>query len=574
MLKNLRDLVTIFSICDIKNFNILIVAVLFNSIFELISFGLLIPFISSVMDNEIYQKINSFLIGQNFFDLNWLAEKSKKDFLVFFIYIILALYVAKYSFNLFFNYYFNHKKIQFEKIIASQIIKNFATTSNFSFLNIPKSKILNDIINKLSTVSSTVVNFANLFVESIIFLIIAIFALVTIGTLSSIILLFFAISFFLFFLFYKKKAIKWSMERGIGGDLRSKNLLDLLEGIREVIIFSKYENLLNEFNINNNKFLDPLKKILFWNSTPKILLEFLFIFFFLIFFLYNINLGLNLDALLIKAGILTVILLRALPSLNRIIYNYSQIKYATEPILSIKNILNITIREKISNNDINFYKKIDLNNISFAYLKNKILFKNLNLKIFKNKKIGLIGETGSGKSTLIDIIVGIKKPTQGNIFVDENNIDNTNVKSWIKNIAFVSQRVYLFNSSLRNNITFSGDSEKIDKKFFDEILKIVNLEDFVNRKKDKEFFSLGEFGKNVSGGQRQMIGIARAIYSNRPIIILDESTNSLDENNEKKILDNILNLKDRTIILVTHKIENLKSVDEIYKLNNYKLSKL
>ena len=364
------------------------------------------------------------------------------------------------------------------------------------------------------------------------------------------------------------------MERGLGGDLRSKNLLDLLEGIREIIIFSKYLNLLKEFDKNNTKFLNPVKKILFWNSTPKIFLEFLFIIFFLIFFLYHIYFGLDHSNLLVKVGILTVILLRALPSLNRIIYNYSQIKYSTEPIISIKNLLIYSESTEVDNQNLSFNKKIQLSNITFGYQKNKKIFQNLDLTIHKNKKIGLVGETGSGKSTLIDIITGIKKTDEGSICVDDKNINEENVKSWLKNIAYVSQRVYLFNSSLRNNITFISDDEKIDEVKFKNILKTVNLENFLNNFEEKELSHLGEFGSKVSGGQRQMIGIARAIYSERPIIILDESTNSLDEKNEKNIIENILSLSDRTLIFVTHKIENLKNVDEIYKLDNHRLYKL
>tara|TARA_Y100001970_G_C14259345_1_gene878530 strand:+ start:18740 stop:20464 length:1725 start_codon:yes stop_codon:yes gene_type:complete len=574
MFKNLKDLIQIFNFCGIKGFSLLIISIIINSAFELISIGMLIPFISSIIDDKIYLKINDFLLSKNLFNFEWIVIENKREFLIFFIFMILLMYTLKYTFNLFFNYYLNHKKVEYEKIIANKIIKNFATTSNFYFLNIPKSKILNDINSKLSTVSATVVNFANLIVEIIIFLIISLFVFITIGSISAIVLAFFIISFFIFFLFYKKKAVQWSMERGLGGDLRSKNLLDLLEGIREIIIFSKYLNLLKEFDKNNTKFLNPVKKILFWNSTPKIFLEFLFIIFFLIFFLYHIYFGLDHSNLLVKVGILTVILLRALPSLNRIIYNYSQIKYSTEPIISIKNLLIYSESTEVDNQNLSFNKKIQLSNITFGYQKNKKIFQNLDLTIHKNKKIGLVGETGSGKSTLIDIITGIKKTDEGSICVDDKNINEENVKSWLKNIAYVSQRVYLFNSSLRNNITFISDDEKIDEVKFKNILKTVNLENFLNNFEEKELSHLGEFGSKVSGGQRQMIGIARAIYSERPIIILDESTNSLDEKNEKNIIENILSLSDRTLIFVTHKIENLKNVDEIYKLDNHRLYKL
>jgi ABC-type bacteriocin/lantibiotic exporter with double-glycine peptidase domain len=190
------------------------------------------------------------------------------------------------------------------------------------------------------------------------------------------------------------------------------------------------------------------------------------------------------------------------------------------------------------------------------------------LIIRKNSKIGICGESGSGKTTLVDIIAGIKKITQGKIFIDEHELNNINSKNWMQNIAYVSQRVYLFNSSLRNNITFVSDEEDINNDKFFKILEFVELDDFIINNKDKEFFKLQEFGKNLSGGQRQKIGIARALYSERPIIILDETTNSLDKKTEKNILLKIDKLKNKTIIFITHSIDNLKDFDCIYELKN------
>jgi len=574
MFKNLKELNLIFKSSGINNYNFLIFLILINSLFELISLGVLIPLIASLFDSSLSDKIFNFISSIEFLGINKFAEINKNNFFTLFISFILFIYILKYIINLYYNFYLSQIKILYEKKIARQIMENFVNTSNFYFFDIAKSKILHDITSRLSTVSNSLINTANLFVESIIFFIIIIFSVASLGLNSVYYLLILIFLSTLFFGFFKKKAIEWSMERGEGGNMRTKNILDILEGIREIIIFGSSKFLLKEFELSNDKFLNPLKKILFWNTVPKIILEFGFIIFILSYFLYAIHNSLDYQQILISTTMIVIILSRALPSINRILYNYSQLKYSTEPINSIKSIIKLTDSKNSDIKKVNFLKEINIKNINFFYTKKIELFNNLNLLIKKDKKVGIIGETGTGKSTLIDIISGLKNPQNGEVLIDGQTINSIGVKNWIENISYVSQRVYLFNTSLRNNITFAGDNEKIDEDKFKTAVKFVNLKDLILEKKEKEFFLVGEFGKNVSGGQRQKIGIARAIYSNRPIIILDESTNSLDKKSEEYILDKIDKLKDKTIIFITHNKGSLKSFDSIYKLEKSGIIKI
>ena len=186
---------------------------------------------------------------------------------------------------------------------------------------------------------------------------------------------------------------------------------------------------------------------------------------------------------------IVIVLSRALPSINRILYNYSQLKYATEPINSIKSLIELSDNENLNIKKVNFLKEINIKNIDFSYTEEIKLFNNLNLVIEKDKKVGIIGETGSGKSTLIDIISGLKIPQNGEILIDGQKINSIGVRNWIENISYVSQRVYLFNTSLRNNITFIGDNEKIDEDKFEKVIEFVDLKSLISEKKKKNFFS-------------------------------------------------------------------------------------
>ncbi len=575
MLKNLSDLHFIFKSSDIKNYNILIFIIIINSFFELLSFGALVPMVGAMIDGAIYENIYNFFNKNNIFFISDNNLVNKENFIIFSIFAILFLYIIKYSINLFFNHYLANQKISYEKKIADKILKNILLNFELNVLNIPKSRLLHDITNRLSTVSTTIINISNLAAEALIMFILILFLSLSFGNKTFYLLSILVFISIIFFNFYKKKAIDWSMERGEGGNQRSKNLLDLLEGMREVIIFGNFKYLFNEFKQNNNKFLDPLKKILFWNSVPKIALEFLFILFFLSYFLYSIFLGVDFGEIFVTIALVGIILLRALPSLNRILFNYSQIKYATEPIKSIKNFLHTSsTKKKQHNQNVNFNDEIILSNISFEYEKNQRLINNLDFNIKKNSKIGICGSTGSGKSTLIDLIAGLKIPNKGKITIDNFILNKDLVENWIENIAYVSQKVYLFNTSIRNNITLKDDKEKIDEDRFNRAIQIVELNELVESKHEKEFSSVGEFGNILSGGQKQKVGLARALYSDRSIIILDESTNSLDEKTETAIINKIVSLDNKTILLITHNLKNLEVFEQIYKLENKKLKKI
>jgi ABC-type bacteriocin/lantibiotic exporter with double-glycine peptidase domain len=187
-----------------------------------------------------------------------------------------------------------------------------------------------------------------------------------------------------------------------------------------------------------------------------------------------------------------------------------------------------------------------------------------------NKIVGIFGLSGSGKTTLLDLISGIIKPSSGKILVDGIDIhENFNLRQWQNNISYVQQSVFLFDDTILKNIIFASKDDFPDKKNIDNILNIVGLNDYLNKLPNKINSKTGELGNNLSGGQRQKIGIARALYVNPKLIILDEATNSLDEESEIKILKEIFLLKkNKIIIIVSHKKELMNYCDIIFEVNN------
>ena len=209
-----------------------------------------------------------------------------------------------------------------------------------------------------------------------------------------------------------------------------------------------------------------------------------------------------------------------------------------------------------------------MKNLNFKYKVNnkENLLTNINLEIKKGHSIGIFGPSGSGKSTLINIILGLIQQDSGEIFVDGKKVDNFD-PAWKQLIGYVPQDINLINDNLKNNITLNLD-EKFDKEKMQEAIKVSKLNDFVNKLPNGLNTDLGEFGNKISGGQKQRIGIARAIYREPSIIVLDESTNSLDTNLEQEIIQSITEIKKNySSIIISHRETTINRCDYIYELN-------
>ncbi|MDC0216477.1 ABC transporter ATP-binding protein/permease, partial [Candidatus Pelagibacter sp.] len=264
---------------------------------------------------------------------------------------------------------------------------------------------------------------------------------------------------------------------------------------------------------------------------------------------------------------------RLMPSMNRIILASQNLRYghaATQRIYEeleiLKNSVDVNIKNEIINEK---FHTLKLKNISFSYNEKTHIFNNIDFEIKKGDFIGIIGETGSGKSTLIDLLTGLINPSSGKIICnDKYEITNCSV-SWQSKIGYAPQMFNLLDDTIENNISFDNSSKKNEKVLQDSI-KISVLEEFIEKNPNKLKSIVGERGIQISGGQRQRIIIARALYRKPEILILDEATNALDSSTEQKIITNLCEKKaaDLTIIMVTHRESSLKKCNKILRVKN------
>ena len=294
----------------------------------------------------------------------------------------------------------------------------------------------------------------------------------------------------------------------------------------------------------------------------------------LYYFLKIVNL--SSDIIILNLAIFAVSIFRIYPSIYRIASCFQKGNYGRAVLYDLNNLFQKKNLKKKEDKKSFFtlpkkIKSLTLKDINFKYdNKDQLTLKNINLKLEQNKFVGIKGETGAGKSTLVDIISGLLRPDSGTFIID-GEIQKKLPEIWHNNISYVPQNISLIDDTLERNIALAILDGEIDKQRISEVIKLSKLEKFLNSDRNKDI--LGERGLSVSGGEKQRIGIARALYYDRPIYIFDEATNALDESTEKEILNNLkLYLKNKIVVFISHKKSTLDCCDIVLSFSEGKLS--
>ena len=329
---------------------------------------------------------------------------------------------------------------------------------------------------------------------------------------------------------------------------------------------------MSSFFFNTDKFLKAHKLNSFIDLLPRLWIEFIAILILSIIIL-NSNTTENAIIIISAFGFAGI---RLIPSLTRLIGFWNELKFFSPAVYKIKEIqeeiLNSNENSIDKNQKFENWKRIKVKDLNFTYPDNTKALENINLEINNGEIIGIIGNSGSGKTTFVNIVTGLL-PVKNSIFVDEIDVTENQV-NWIKNIGYVSQNIYLFDDTIEYNITLSKKDE-INYNLIKEAIIVSMLDDFINSLTKKLETQIGENAIKVSGGQKQRISIARAIYHNPSLLVFDEFTNALDVQTEKRILDLIVKpKKNKTVIIISHKISSLKNCDYIIEFKNKKVEKI
>ena len=550
-----------------KKIKLFIFLILISALLEISGIALVVPVLTLILSSS--ENIN--------ITIPFLSEKSfvfKKDkLMVIAVFSIFILYLFKSLFLGYFNFWRSKFIFSLNELISKKLFTIYLYQPYKFHLSRNSSIFTRNLIsvqNYIRNIDQT----AHLVTEVIIlfsfFLVLLLY--------EPVVTFYIALISLIFSLVYTKKISPINFKLGEQSHVATQNIIKSINqglfGIKDIKLYGREEDFLKSFNENINKFSHSLRIFEFLQPLSRILLEFLAVILIITSVMILYFLEYKNNEIIIFIALLAAVGFKLIPSVNKILFAVQHLKYYLPLSKNIFNELNLESTKKDENNKkIIFEKQISINNLNYRYEDNYVL-NNINLDINKNTSVGIIGKTGSGKTTLINIILGLLDDIDGEIKIDAKKFSLNN-RSWQNKIGYVPQNIYIIDDSIKKNIAFGISDEKIDDKRIMNSLKIAQMYDFTMNLPQNINTNVGENGAQLSGGQIQRLGIARAVYNDPDILIFDEPTSSLDQETEKNFIEEIKKFKlNKTIIIISHRKEPLYFCDEIYKLENNKLIKI
>jgi ABC-type multidrug transport system fused ATPase/permease subunit len=545
-----------------KKLSLVIVNLIIQSILEMFGISMVIPVLMIILDPEKFQFGFLSILGLNKKELIFFISISIITF--FIIKSIYLYFVSKITFDFAYGV---------EASLKDKIFSNYIKMKYEDVIFLKTSKLINDLTINLKLLTQNFTIPVLVLTSEIMILLSVLFFLFWYSQISFLILFFFAFFTTIFFSFFLGNLIK---NLGKNRESAENSLTSIIQNGIGCLKISKLYNLqdkfIHQFSLFNYHSAILYSKFFTLNQVPRFLLE-LFGFFSILFltFFFKIS-GMNTFELVSTIGLFAAAGFKFIPSINRIILAMQQIKFSSSVVSSINEIQNYIKNDIKKENDnlhveyVDKFEKIEFKEIFFKFPKSdNFTLNNLEFILNKNETIGIMGISGVGKTTFLDIFTGLLRPTSGKILINNKEIILNN-SSWRDQIGYVPQNTYLFEATLLENIVFNEELKNIDLESVKRIIKFTKLDSLTDSN------SLGIHmmlrSTQLSGGQIQKIGLARALYRNPNILILDEPTSSLDNETEDLIIRSLNDLKNVTKLIVSHKESTLKHCSKILRLKN------
>jgi len=556
---------------------LLFIANLFSTFLEVLSIGSIPVFVMMITDLDlILSKISQISY------LSFILKFDHSQIVIFSAILLLLIFLLKNLYLLLILYFQGKLIMNLRVKISSDIFSYYILMSYEELINKNPAILIRTIESDIGNTFTYIQSFFTIIRESLILMSIFVLLFVTNFFISSISILTLGIPLIVFYYTYrnalKVKGKLFLLEAG----KKLKLINQALASFKELKISNREKFFLRSFNFINL----GLEKLGLFNylitSIPRLFLEVTALLSVVVVSVLLYLVEDNTYSIIPLISLLAVTAVRLIPSLNAITTSLTTLRFRkpsfeliVHEIKKLKENKNSEIKEKLiveNKKTFNFKDELIIKDVHFKYLDaNKAVLENLDLKIKKGSKVGIIGRSGAGKSTLVDLILGLLKPQKGQIYVDENKLHEV-VNSWQGQIGYIPQEIYLLDDSIKNNIAFGIEKENINDELINNVVKVAQLEELVLSLPNKLETVIGNRAVKLSGGEKQRIAIARAVYNNPEILILDEATSALDIDNENKILDEInRNLSDKTIIIISHRNNTVKNCDIIYVMEDGKI---
>lgn len=560
-----------------KKAYLLLILILFTALLDMLGVASILPFITILSNPELIET-NKFL---NFFyhTSSTLGVVNTNQFLfglgiLVFLLLILSLILRGFT-----HYALVNFALLQEYKISSRLVEGYLRQPYEWFLRQNSADLGKGILSEVNLIIyQTILPILNLISQITLSLAILVLIFVVDPIIALSLTIFLSISYGLIFNLLKKTLTNIGDGRLKSNKDRFVTVMEAFKAVKEIKVNNLEDIFIKRFKEPALIYAKSQSLFKMISDLPRFVLEGVafggMIFLVLILMLLNDSFEsiVPIIALYAFAGY------RLIPAIQQIYSSFTQIRFSKKSLDILHSgfmNLKLTDIEKTNLSKINLNNSIKLSDINFSYGNNdqKVL-KDINLKITAFSKVAFVGATGSGKTTIVDLILGLLIPKNGGtLSVDKSVITENNKRSWQRKIGYVPQQIFLADASIATNIAFGIDEKKIDYQALHRAAKIANLHDFIMNELPNNYNTIvGEHGIRLSGGQRQRIGIARALYHRPELLILDEATSSLDNLTEQTVMEMINNLDDKiTIILIAHRLSTVKNCDNIFLLDKGQL---
>lgn len=560
-------LIKFYSLLD-KKFKfflfILTILIFIGMLVETIGITLIIPLVSLLIFEGEYINFFSKSLGVD------LSSYEKRYLINIFVLLFAIFFFLKSVYLISILYLQNKFSFELQASISYNLYRNYLSKSFLFHTNQNSSVLLRNIIIEMNNLHLFIINpLITILAEILLVLGLMSLMIFVDATVFGLIIIT-GIPFLFIYLSFAEKKIKIFGDKRLFFDgLKVKNVKETFNSIKEIKIYNAENYSLNYYDTVNRKSANFAKLQSWFEQFPRILLELFSAGCLLVFLLYVGSNYYDIEGLIAKTSLFALASFKMLPSLNRILVSLQNFKYGIPFLekvsddLDIANKINKTNSVDNFNNQIN---KIEFKNVSFKYTDNLVLRK-VNFSFQKGDIIGIKGASGSGKTTLINLIVGLLPPSEGKIVFNNEHLQKNNKP--IFNVGYVPQNIFLNDDSILRNIAFGIENNNINLEKIDKLIQSLQLSSLIKNFKNNNNFSIGENATKISGGEKQKIGIARALYFDPELIILDEATNELDASTEELILKTIDDYcQTKITIIISHKDSTLKKCNKILNLKN------
>lgn len=583
MKKIFRKLMILLDRRQKQKMTLLVFLMLIGAVLETLGVSMILPVMNVVIEKNAVQNHRYLQVICDIFHIGY---DDTRTLMIFVMTGLIVIFAVKNIF-LFFQ-----QKVQLKFVYTNQFATSRRMMINFMerpyeyYLNADTSVIQRSITSDVNNMYGLILSLLQLVSEGIVFVCLVAVSLVTDVVMSITVAVLLVAALLIIKCVLKPIMRKAGEENQDYYSGLYKWIDQSVMGIKEIKIANKENYFINEYAKCGAGYVNAVQRYNLYNATPRLLIETVAIAGMILYVMISLLQGANVEEIMPQIGLLAVAAMRLIPCANRINNHLTSISYFEPFFMGVSDNLQQEIRDenidydeasyqkKIEVEKLTIKEKIELRDIVYKYPNTEVLiFDHADMEIPIGKSVGIVGTSGAGKTTVVDILLGLLRLQSGEILADGVEVRD-HYQSWLKNIGYIPQTIFMIDSTIRKNVAFGYADEDIDDEKVWRALKEAQLDEFVRGLPEGLDTGIGERGIRLSGGQRQRIGIARALFEDPEVLVLDEATSALDNETEAAIMDSINRLHGRkTLIIIAHRLQTIEKCDMVYRVENGKVDR-